>query len=140
MMKVPASTCDCGRTWDIYDGGIRGRTDDMKLVRGTNVYPRAVESIVREFKEIDEFRIHLYTADGRQDEIEVLVEIPDREGVNADRIVAEVAKALSQAHEGLRFGCKRVENGSLPRFELKAKRLQDDRIVIGTAGERRVTA
>src|SRR6266851_4434837 len=117
-----------------------GRVDDMKLVRGTNVYPRAVESIVREFKEIDEFRIHLYTADGRQDEIEILVEIPDREGVNADRILVELAKSLSQAHEGLRFGCKKVENGSLPRFELKAKRLQDDRIVIGTAGERRVTA
>jgi len=112
----------------------------MKLVRGTNVYPRAVESIVREFKEIDEFRIHLYTAEGRQDEIEVLVEIPERDGASADRIIAELGKALSQAHEGLRFGVKKVENGSLPRFELKAKRLQDDRIVIGTAGERRVTA
>ncbi len=140
VVRVPASGCTCGRTFDLYEGGIRGRVDDMKLVRGTNVYPRAVESIVREFKEIDEFRIHLYTADGRQDEIELLVEIPEREGVNADRIVGELARALSQAHEGLRFGCKRVENGSLPRFELKAKRLQDDRIVIGTAGERRVSA
>jgi phenylacetate-CoA ligase len=140
VVRVPASGCTCGRTFDLYDGGIRGRVDDMKLVRGTNVYPRAVEAIVREYKEIDEFRIHLYTADGRQDEIEVLVEIPEREGVDADRIVGELAKSLSQAHEGLRFGCKRVENGSLPRFELKAKRLQDDRIVIGTPGERRVTA
>jgi hypothetical protein len=40
----------------------------------------------------------------------------------------------------LRFGVKQAENGSLPRFELKAKRLQDDRTVIGTAGERRVKA
>src|SRR5438094_983529 len=140
VVRVPANACTCGRSFDIYEGGIRGRVDDMKLVRGTNVYPRAVESIVREFKEIDEFRIHLYTADGRQDEIEVLVEIPDGEGVNTDGILAELAKSLSQAHEGLRFGVKKVDNGSLPRFELKAKRLQDDRIVIGTAGEPRVTA
>ena len=70
----------------------------------------------------------------------MLVEIPDRDGVNADRILGELATSLSQAHEGLRFGVKKVENGSLPRFELKAKRLQDDRIVIGTAGEPRVTA
>ena len=140
VVRVPANTCRCGRTFDLYEGGIRGRVDDMKLVRGTNVYPRAVESIVREFKEIDEFRIHLYTADGRQDEIEVLVEIPGSEDANADRILAELGKSLSQAHEGLRFGVKKVENGSLPRFELKAKRLQDDRIVIGTAGERRATA
>ena len=46
--------------------------------------------------------------------------------------------SLSEAHEGLRFGVKKVDPGSLPRFELKAKRLQDDRIVIGTAGERRM--
>jgi phenylacetate-CoA ligase len=45
VLKVPWNRCTCGRTWDIYDGGIRGRTDDMKLIRGTNVYPRAVESI-----------------------------------------------------------------------------------------------
>src|SRR5437870_8230840 len=44
----------------------------------------------------------LFRSDGRQDEIEVLVEIPEREGVNADRIVGELTKALSQAHEGLR--------------------------------------
>jgi len=140
VVRVPAGTCSCGRTFDIYEGGIRGRVDDMKLVRGTNVYPRAVEAIVREYKEIDEFRIHLYTADGRQDEIEVLVEIAPAHDSQAERILHELRKALSQAHEGLRIGVKQVDAGSLPRFELKAKRLQDDRIVIGTTGERRTTA
>src|SRR5437879_8216580 len=139
VVRVPASGCACGRTFDLYEGGIRGRVDDMKLVRGTNVYPRAVEAIVRDFKDIYEFRIRLYTADGRQDEIEVLVEIPGREGDEAERILAQLARSLPQAHEDLRCGRKGVESGSLPRFELKAKRLQDDRIVIGTAGERRVT-
>ncbi len=140
VVRVPASTCTCGRTWDIYEGGIRGRVDDMKLVRGTNVYPRAVEAIVREYKEIDEFRIHLYTADGRQDEIEVLVEIPGPDAARNERILHELRKGLSAAHEGLRFGVKQVEQNTLPRFELKAKRLQDDRTVIGTSGERRTTA
>src|SRR5204862_1373035 len=77
VVRVPGSSCTCGRTFDIYEGGIRGRVDDMKLVRGTNVYPRAVESIVREHAEIDEFQIHLFTADGIRDEIEVLIEVPD---------------------------------------------------------------
>jgi phenylacetate-CoA ligase len=140
VVRVPASACSCGRTFDIYEGGIRGRVDDMKLVRGTNVYPRAVEAIVREYKEIDEFRIHLYTADGRQDEIEILVEITQAPGRKPEEILHELRKALSQAHEGLRIGVKQVDAGSLPRFELKAKRLQDDRIVIGTASERRTTA
>ena len=140
VVRVPASNCTCGRTWDIYEGGIRGRVDDMKLVRGTNVYPRAVEAIVREYKEIDEFRIHLYTADGRQDEIEVLVEISEQGAPQSERIQHELRKALSQAHEGLRIEVKQVEKNTLPRFELKAKRLQDDRIVIGTKDERRTTA
>jgi len=136
VIKVPHDRCDCGRTFDIYDGGIRGRVDDMKLVRGTNVYPRAVEAIVREHEEIDEFQIHLYTAEGIRDEIEVLVEIPDAKS-DRERILSELQRSLADAHEGLRFGVKEAETGSLPRFELKAKRLNDERIVIGTEGERR---
>jgi phenylacetate-CoA ligase len=106
----------------------------MKLVRGTNVYPRAVEAIVREFPEVDEFQIHLFTEEGIRDEIEVLVEIPDADA-DADRVVRDLGKQLAEAHEGLRIGVKQVEIETLPRFELKAKRLQDDRIVIGTEGE-----
>jgi phenylacetate-CoA ligase len=136
VVKVPADSCTCGRTFDIYEGGIRGRVDDMKVVRGTNVYPRAVEAIVREYREVDEFQVHLFTAEGRRDEIEVLVEIPGQT-VERDRILAELGKKLSDAHEGLRFGVMSAEEGSLPRFELKAKRVNDEREVWGATGERK---
>ena len=136
VVRVPASGCTCGRTFDIYEGGIQGRVDDMKLVRGTNVYPRAVEAIVREFSEIDEFQIHLYTAEGIRDEIEILVEIP-REDADEEVILTRLATELSEAHEGLRFGVRRVERETLPRFELKAKRVVDDRVEIGGSGPRR---
>jgi phenylacetate-CoA ligase len=138
VVRVPAGTCSCGRTFDIYDGGIRGRVDDMKLVRGTNVYPRAVEAIVREYREIDEFQIHLFTAEGIRDEIEVLVEI-NQPGSDGDRILTELKTRLADAHEGLRFGVGKAEPESLPRFELKAKRVNDERTVIGGTGERRET-
>ena len=136
VLKIPADNCSCGRTFDVYEGGIRGRVDDMKLVRGTNVYPRAVEAIVREYDSIDEFQIHLYTAEGIRDEIEVLVEIPDP-GSDNDQIVSELQTSLSEAHEGLRFLVKQVANESLPRFELKAKRVLDEREVAGGTGERK---
>jgi len=136
VLKVPGTNCSCGRTFDIYDGGIRGRVDDMKLVRGTNVYPRAVEAIVREFSAVDEFQIHLYTAEGIRDEIEVLVEIPERD-VDATRLLTDLAKTLAEAHEGLNFGTRQVELGTLPRFELKAKRVLDERVVVGSSGERK---
>ena len=136
VLKVPGNTCSCGRTFDIYDGGIRGRVDDMKLVRGTNVYPRAVEAIVREYEAIDEFQIYLYTAEGIRDEIEVLVEVPDP-SVDVDSMLSELSKTLAEAHEGLRFGVRQAENGSLPRFELKAKRVLDEREIAGGSGERK---
>ena len=98
------------------------------------MYPRAVEAVVREHPEIDEFQIHLYTEEGIRDEIEVLVEIPNGD---ADAICERLGRALAEAHEGLRFGVRLAEAGSLPRFELKAKRLVDERIVIGGEGERR---
>src|SRR5205823_5365308 len=73
VVKVPYTECSCGRTGDLYSGGIQGRWDDMKLIRGTNVYPRAVESIVREFDAIDEFQI-LIDRPQIEDEITVRVE------------------------------------------------------------------
>ena len=136
VVKVPASNCKCGRTFDIYDGGLRGRVDDMKLVRGTNVYPRAVEAIVREYEAIDEFQIHLYTQDGIRDEIEVLVEIPQPVD-EGDAFLERLAKELAESHEGLRFHVNQVEIGSLPRFELKAQRVLDERVIAGSSGERK---
>jgi phenylacetate-CoA ligase len=76
VRKLPAATCPCGRTTDLYDGGVIGRVDDMLLVRGTNVYPRAVEGIVREFGEIVEFQIRLFTSETLRDEIALRVELP----------------------------------------------------------------
>ncbi len=127
VMKVPASTCSCGRTWDLYDGGIRGRWDDMKLIRGTNVYPRAVEAIVREYPTIDEFQIYISRRDDMQDEITIKVEIkPGHESEWPD-LKVKLAKDLAEAHEGLRFNIERMDYGVLPHFELKAKRLVDVR-------------
>lgn len=134
VLKVPASRCSCGRTWDIYEGGIRGRVDDMLLVRGTNVYPRAVEAIVREYPAVDEFQIHLYTADGIRDEIEVLCEIRDGYEGQWGNIARRLREDLSTHNEGLKFHVQDVEARTLPRFELKARRVKDDRVVKG--GER----
>jgi phenylacetate-CoA ligase len=58
VVKVPGSSCPCGRTFDLYEGGIRGRVDDMKLVRGRTSTREAVEAIIREHPEVDEFQLH----------------------------------------------------------------------------------
>ena len=128
VIKMPHTACTCGRTTDIYDGGIRGRWDDMKLIRGTNVYPRAVESIVREFDAIDEFQIYI-SREGIRDEIAIKMELkPGRES-EWPELEKRLRKALADSHEGLHFLVVLMEPGTLPRFELKAKRLVDVRPV-----------
>ncbi|HEX6540448.1 MAG TPA: AMP-binding protein [Ktedonobacterales bacterium] len=128
VLKLPYSACACGRTGDIYQGGIRGRWDDMKLIRGTNVYPRAVEAIIREHDAIDEFQIYIWRNDIR-DEISIKVEMkPGRED-EWPALSETLAHELSSAHEGLRFIIELMTPGTLPRFELKAKRLKDERPV-----------
>ena len=98
----------------------------MKLVRGTNVYPLAVESIVRECSAVDEFQI-LLTRDALQDEITVLIELKPGRDDHWDTLQRRLCKDLPDAHEGLRFNVERAERNSLPRFELKARRLVDKR-------------
>ena len=99
----------------------------MKLIRGTNVYPGAVEAIVREYDAIDEFQIYIWRRDDIRDEVTVKVELkPGREG-EWEEIEQKLGTDLANAHEGLRFIIERAEPGALPRFELKARRLVDAR-------------
>ncbi len=133
VLKVPHTGCSCGRTFDIYDGGIRGRVDDMLLVRGTNVYPRAIEAIVREYSAVDEFQIYLWTKDGIRDEIAVRCEVRAGFEDQWSGIEKHLKADLSHNIEGLGIHVERAEADSLPRFELKAKRVKDDRVVKGAS-------
>jgi len=126
VCRMPASFCTCGRTYDLYKGGILGRVDDMHKIRGTNVYPRAVEAIVREHQEVDEFQIVL-TRNGDRDEISVHIDLQPGTEDHWPAIEQALHNDLAEAHENLRFNLELAPQGSLPRFELKAKRLVDKR-------------
>jgi len=122
VVKVPTRSA---RTWDLYQGGIIGRIDDMKLVRGTNVYPGAIEAIVRGFDGIEEFQVRIERR-GDRDEIVLAVEPAATMGDEPwARLAAGLSRELADAHEGLRFHIERAAPDALPRFELKAKRLTD---------------
>ncbi len=128
VCKVPADECSCGRGFDIYQGGILGRVDDMKIIRGTNVYPRAIEAIVREYSDVDEFQT-VITREGVRDEITLRVELKS-DILPADRwegLAETLHNRLALAHEGLNFRIELAGAGELPRFELKAKRTIDKR-------------
>lgn len=119
-----SDSCPCGRNWRRLDGGVIGRLDDALLVRGVNLYPGAIENVVRRFPEVEEFAVHVRRP-GDLDELEIEVE------VNAGgRGAAEVVEALTAAaHQELavRPRVRAVDPGRLPRFELKARRVTDHR-------------
>ncbi len=98
------------------EGGIVGRSDDMLVIRGVNVFPTAVEQIVRGFPEVVEFRITAFRR-GSMDQLSI--EIEDRLE-NPDRVAEELRTRL-----GLKIEVQHVPTGSLPRFEGKGRRLVD---------------
>jgi len=114
--------CECGRTTMRFDGGIIGRADDMVTVRGVNVYPAAVENIIRQFDEVDEFRITVRTVK-HMDEMDIELELV--EGVS--ETIGDAINEKLYAMLGFRPGLQFVGRNSLPRFELKAKRFLVDR-------------
>jgi phenylacetate-CoA ligase len=109
--------CSCGRTLVKLEGGIAGRIDDMVTVRGVNVFPSAIEAIVRRFDEIEEFRVQL-THDREMDELRCTIE--PRAGAGAD-LAGRVGEAIHR-DLGIRCAVDVAAPGTLPRFELKAKR------------------
>ena len=112
-------TCSCGRTFVRVVGGILGRVDDMVTVRGVNVFPSALESIVRRFPEVEEFQLEVYRDRG-MDELRVRVEL--RDGADRDTLATRIRERL-HADLSLRCSVEAVATGSLPRFESKARRL-----------------
>jgi phenylacetate-CoA ligase len=118
-VRVAEAPCGCGRTFLRLDGGILGRVDDMLIVRGVNVFPSAIEGIVRRFPAVDEFAIEVYR-ESEMDEVRLLVEVQGDAGALTVRSVEEAVRV----NLGIRVDVRPVGPGSLPRFELKARRLR----------------
>jgi phenylacetate-CoA ligase len=108
--------CACGSPFVKAVGGVRGRVDDMFTVRGINLYPVQVEDVVRRYPAVQEFLIE-HRKVRQLDEVTVLVEAEG--SLPLDRLEADLRQAL-----GARIGCRQVELGTLPRSELKSKRLR----------------
>ncbi len=120
---VKASTEDdpSGRKLLWLDGGILGRSDDMVIVRGNNVFPSSIEAVVREIAEVAEFRIELKTVRAMQ-ELCVVVE-PTTEAANAAAELMSRVQAALRQRLGFVIEVRSVAPGELPRFELKSRRI-----------------
>lgn len=117
LVRMNVEPCACGRTFARFEGGVLGRADDMTTVRGVNVYPMAVEKLIVNFDQVVEYRITVERV-REMDEMDIEVELTD----DAD---SQIPNAIAQnIYHALSFrpNVRVVEHGTLPRFELKAKR------------------
>ena len=119
LVRPNLEPCPCGRPFMLLDGGVLGRADDMTIVRGVNVFPSAVENLLREFPDIEEFRVEISAQSSMQQMKIILEPSPAASALQglAERVAQRVRERI-----GLRAQVETVTPGSLPRFELKAKR------------------
>jgi phenylacetate-CoA ligase len=111
--------CPCGRDWLRLDGGILGRADDMIHVRGNNLYPRALEEVLRRFPQVAEFHIEVDRS-GPLHAVRIHVEPSAAEA--AGGLAEQIDRAI---REELLFRAevRLADPGSLPRYEMKSRRV-----------------
>jgi phenylacetate-CoA ligase len=119
LVRVDPRPCPCGSRFVRLAGGILGRADDMIHVRGNNVYPAVLEALIRRFEDVAEYRVEV---DQRQSLAELRIEVePAAVGDGAD-LAARVERAIRDELL-FRAEVRTVAPGSLPRYEMKARRV-----------------
>jgi phenylacetate-CoA ligase len=119
LVQPSYQPCPCGRPFMLLEGGVLGRVDDMIVVRGVNVFPSAIENVMREFAEIEEFRVETFEREALR-ELKLIFE-PRTDQAPCQGLEEKVVARFRELI-GLRPQVEMVSPGTLPRFELKAKR------------------
>ncbi|MGI5978025.1 MAG: phenylacetate--CoA ligase family protein [Oscillospiraceae bacterium] len=127
-MRLPGE-CACGRTF-VRMQKPAGRTDDMLIIRGVNVFPTQIESVLMDIEGIAPFFQMVVERDGNLDKLTVLVEMTEDAFTDEIRVLETMTRRVTDAiHSvlGIAVKVKLVEPRSIERFEGKAKRVIDKR-------------
>ncbi|MCU0703197.1 MAG: AMP-binding protein [Fimbriiglobus sp.] len=106
-----------------FDGGVIGRADDMIHVRGNNLYPSAIEAVVRRFPEVAEFRL---VVDDTGPLPDLRVEVEPAPAADGPKLCEAIGRVVRDELL-FRTDVIAVPPGSLPRFQMKARRLVRER-------------
>ena len=128
VIEWSADPCPCGRTFRVIKGGVIGRADDITKVKGVLLSPSAIEEVVRGIEGLsDEFEVVVDKV-GDIDRITLKIEIvKGREG-ERQRIEGELKDQL-RLKTNLGYVLEFHDYGTLPRYDVKAKRFKDLRKV-----------
>ena len=127
LTRIIKQPCPCGRTMARMEKVV-GRTDDMLIIRGVNVFPSQIESVLMEMDEVANSYEIVVDRIGHMDSLEVLIEITDGKLLldygELESLREKIRARLRQVLQ-LDVKVKLVEPMSLKRFEGKAKRVRD---------------
>ena len=129
ITKLTEEKCQCGRT-HVRMEKISGRTDDMLIIRGVNVFPSQVESVLLEIGEVEPHYQLIVTRDGSLDVLEILVELSEKSFSDKISILEALERKIKgKIHSVLGISAKIrfVEPKAIPRSEGKAIRVIDKR-------------
>jgi phenylacetate-CoA ligase len=121
---LAGTPCPCGRS-TVRLTGLRGRLDDMLIVRGVNIYPSSVEHVLLGASGVAPHYRLIVERPGPLDELVLECE-PDRAGADPGPLRARLEQLLRE-HTGLRIAVRVAEPGTIPRSEGKAVRVVDRR-------------
>lgn len=123
IVDLARDPCPCGRNFARLTGGVLGRSDDMLVVRGVNVFPSMIEDAVRAHPLVDEFQIQL-RQEGDLQQLRIVLEV-DQRAYSQQAILHAQNTIAERVHQScsLRVTAAIVPTGTLPRQELKAKRV-----------------
>lgn len=134
ICSIYPEPCPCGRTF-VRISRIKGRTDDMIIVRGVNIFPSQIESVLMNVKGVAPYyEIIVDRSKGRLDTLEIKVEISEEFLSDEMRDLEELRSNLENALESaldVSVNVTLAEPKSLPRSEGKAKRVIDKRDIMG---------
>ncbi len=117
LVQIIREPCPCGRTLARIPGGVLGRADDMMIVRGVNLYPSAIDDVMRSTADVVEYEVEIRGAEGL-DELRIKVEV---ETGSWAEVSTQIKKAF-RARFNLRIDLVEAAEASQPRYELKARR------------------
>ncbi len=122
LVQAETSAHPSGRTWLRLRGGILGRVDDMLIIRGNNVFPASIESVIREFAEITEFRLVVRQQRAMQ---HLRIEIEPAPNLGESSLQDVITRLQRVIKDRLNFQAEitAVAAGALPRFEMKSRRI-----------------
>ena len=121
--------CACGRT-TVRMSKILGRTDDMLIIRGVNVFPSQIESVISKFEELTINYMIYVGRENNKDTFDLEVELAPGLAIDNIKFIEDLRSRLDHAlRDMLGIGCKTkfLNEGTLPRSEGKAVRVKDTR-------------